>query len=87
MKIGITIGLTKEHESLWINGIKLNALYLANTLLSIGDHEVWILDTSDKVLDLTKVTWDADKFKIFKFTEKWKELDLLITLGTSIPEH
>ena len=26
MTIGITIGLTKEYESLWVNGIKLNAL-------------------------------------------------------------
>ena len=87
MKIGITIGLNTEHESLWINGIKLNALYLANTLLNIGGHEVWILDTSNKVSDLTKVSWDTNKFKIFKFVDKWKEIDLLITLGTSIPEH
>lgn len=86
MNIGITIGLTKENESLWINGIKLNALYLANTLLSIGGHNVWILDTSDKVKDLSKVQWDTNKFKVFKFVDKWKEVDLLITLGTSIPE-
>jgi hypothetical protein len=87
MKIGITIGLTKENESLWINGIKLNALYLANTLLNIGEHDVWILDTSDKVEDLTKVQWDTTKFPIYKFKEKFKEIDLLITLGTSIPEN
>lgn len=85
MRIGITIGLTKENESLWINGIKLNALYLANTLLSIGEHDVFILDTSDIVKDLTKVQWDTNKFKIFKFKDKFKEVDLLITLGTSIP--
>lgn len=85
MKIGITIGLTKENESLWINGIKLNALYLANTLLNIPGYEVWILDTSDKVKDLTKVQWDTAKFPIYKFTEKFKEVDLLFTLGTSLP--
>jgi len=86
MNIGITIGLTAEYESLWINGIKLNALYLANTLIEIGDHTVWILDTSDKVADLKKVTWDADRFPIYKFIDKFKEVDLLITLGTSIPK-
>lgn len=86
MKIGITIGLTQEYESLWINGIKLNALYLAKTLMCIPGYEVWILDTSDKVEDLSKVTWDTNIFKIFKFTDKCKEVDLLITLGTSIPE-
>lgn len=87
MNIGITIGLTQENESLWINGIKLNALYLANTLLSIEGHEVWILDTSDKVKDLTKVQWDTNRFKVFKFVDKFKEVDLLITLGTSIPNN
>lgn len=86
MKIGITIGLTEDNESLWINGIKLNALYLAKALMCIPDYDVWILDTSDKVTDLTKVSWDASKIKIFKFKDKLKELDLLITLGTSIPE-
>lgn len=86
MNIGITIGLTKEYESLWINGIKLNALFLANTLIEIGDHNVWILDTSDSVGDLTKVVWDTDRFPIFKFVDKFKEVDLLITLGTSIPK-
>lgn len=86
MKIGITIGLTKENESLWVNGIKLNALYLANTLMSIGGHDVWILDTGNKVDDLKKVVWNTEKFPTYKFNEKWKELDLLITLGTAIPE-
>lgn len=85
MRIGITIGLTKEYESLWINGIKLNALFLANTLKAIGEHDVFILDTSSNVKDLTKVVWDTNQFPIFKFTEKWDQIDLLITLGTSLP--
>jgi hypothetical protein len=86
MKIGITIGLSQENESLWINGIKLNALYLAHTLLQIKGNQVWILDTSNVVKDLSKVTWDTNIFKTYKYKDKWKELDLLITLGTSLPE-
>lgn len=35
MRIGITVGLASEDEGLWVNGIKLNALYLAE-LLSRG---------------------------------------------------
>lgn len=85
MRIGITIGLTKENESLWINGIKLNALYLSKMLQEIEGNDVWILDTSDKVKDLTKVQWDTKQFPIYKFTEKLKEIDLLFTLGTSLP--
>lgn len=86
MRIGITIGLTKEYESLWINGIKLNALFLANTLKTIEEHDVFILDTSSNVKDLTKVVWDTNQFPIFKFIEKWDQIDLLITLGTSLPD-
>lgn len=86
MRIGITLGITKEYESLWINGIKLNALYLANTLRHIPDTEVFLLDTSTKVKDLTKVVWDTKVFPIYKFEDKYKEIDFLITLGTSLPQ-
>ena len=36
MNIGITISLLEENESLWINGIKLNAMYLLKTLTELG---------------------------------------------------
>lgn len=64
MNIGITIGLQKEYESMWINGIKLNAILLANALMQIGKHNVYIVDTSNKVEDLTKVSWNTNKFPI-----------------------
>lgn len=86
MIIGITIGLTKEYESLWVNGIKLNALFLANALNQIEGNEVWILDTSRKVEDLTKVMWDINKFPVKDFYKVHNEVDVLITLGTSFPE-
>jgi len=87
MTIGITIGLTKEYESLWVNGIKLNALFLANALSQIEGNEVWILDTSRKVEDLTKVMWDINKFPVKDFYKVHKDVDVLITLGTSFPEE
>lgn len=85
MRIGITLGLTKDYESLWINGIKLNAIYLANTLKQIEGNNVFLLDTSDKVKDLSKVAWDPSMFPIYKFNDKINDVDLLITLGTSLP--
>lgn len=85
MNIGITIGLNSENESMWINGIKLNAILLAKTLQQIGKHKVYILDTSSKVEDLTKVKWDTNEFPTVKFNDIYKEIDLLITLGTSFP--
>lgn len=87
MRIGITLGLTRDNESLWVNGIKLNALYLANTLKQIEGTDVFLLDTSHKVTDLTKVQWDTAQFPIYKFADKIKEIDLIITLGTSLPEN
>ena len=86
MNIGITLGLTEDYESMWVNGIKLNVLNFAKTLMEIGDHNVWLLDTSNRVKDLKKVSWDYKKFKIFKFSEKSKDVDLLFMLGTSLPD-
>ena len=85
MNIGITIGLQEENESMWINGIKLNAILLANALMQIGKHNVYIVETSDKVKDLTKVRWNTEKFPIRPLKEAFKDTDLMITLGTSFP--
>lgn len=86
MKIGITLGLNKDYESLWINGIKLNVLNLVKTLQQIEEHEVYILDTSSKVKDLSKVAWDVKKYPVYKFIDRWLETDIIIMLGTSLPE-
>lgn len=85
MQIGISLSLTQEYESLWINGIKLNVLNLLKTLQQIGDHDVYILETGNKVDDLTKVSWDYKKYPIYKFSEKINEVDLIFMLGTSFP--
>lgn len=93
MNIGITVGLMKENESMWINGIKLNAIFLANVFKHLG-HTVWLLDTNIVVpadektglLDKDKITWDIDEFPIYKFLKKWKEVDILFTLGTALDD-
>lgn len=88
MNIGITIGLQKENESMWVNGIKLNAILLANALMQVdgGKHNVYIVDTSAKVEDLTKVNWDYNKFPIKALKDVFTTTDLMITLGTSFPK-
>lgn len=87
MVIGITLGLQSENESVWVNGIKQNAIFLAKCLKAIGKHEILILDTSDKVKDLTKVNWDPTEFPVKKYWDVWKDVDILITLGTSFPKE
>jgi hypothetical protein len=85
MKIGITLSLRSDFESMWINGIKLNVLNLLKTLQQIEGYEVYALDTGDVVTDLTKVTWDYNKYPILKFNNSAHEMDLIIMLGTSLP--
>lgn len=93
MKIGITLGLQKENESMWVNGIKLNAIFLANVFKKLG-HDAMLLDTSMKIkadektglLDRDKIVWDIDEFPIYGFLKKWKDIDVLITLGTALDD-
>ena len=69
MYIGITLGLQSEDESIWINGIKMNAIFLMNALQTAG-QKVILLDTSpivdEKLLD-EKTTWDTKSFPIKKY--------------------
>lgn len=85
MNIGITLSLRSDYESMWINGIKLNVLNLSKTLQQIDNNNVWVLDTGTKVTDLKKVTWNTTEYPIYKWADKYKELDVLIMLGTSLP--
>jgi hypothetical protein len=85
MKVGISISLNTEYESMWINGIKLNALNLSKMLGQIEGLDVYILDTGTAVDDLTKVNWDYSKYKIAKFIDMENKLDLLFMIGSSLP--
>ena len=51
MYIGVTIGLQREFESIWMNGIKMNAIFLVNVLKQTG-HKVVLLDTSQKIKEM-----------------------------------
>ena len=92
MKIGITLGIRQKNESMWINGIKLNAIFLMNVLQKTG-HEIYLLDTSKEVprledgrLDPDVMVWDTEKFPIHCFwkDEMWLKMDALFLLGTAI---
>ncbi len=85
MKVGITLGITKEKESMYINGIKMNAIFLANALKA-SNHDVILLDTGNKIKGSykDKVIWDYDQFPIGRFLEKGKGVDVLILLGTTL---
>ncbi|AJX35414.1 DUF2827 domain-containing protein [Burkholderia oklahomensis] len=84
LRIGITIGLREPNESLWINGIKQNALFLAKLLMkSSRGYRVTIVNTTDVPIT-DALPWDSRIFDTRSFTEMKDSLDVLIELGGQI---
>jgi Protein of unknown function (DUF2827) len=86
LRIGITIGLQSPGESIWVNGIKQNALMLASVLKnSERDHNVVILNTTGVPLG-PELDWNLDNPKTLSMASFDGELDLLIVLGGAISQ-
>lgn len=84
LRIGITIGLHREDESLWVNGIKQNALNLAMAFQnSPHRHQVTLANTTDVAITAA-LPWDLSRFPTRAFGEVHDDLDLLIELGGQI---
>jgi hypothetical protein len=84
LRIGITLGLHHEGESLWVNGIKQNALNLAMAFQnSPHGHQVTLVNTT-AVAITPSLPWDLQRFPTRPFTEVKDDLDLLIELGGQI---
>lgn len=88
LTIGITIGLHAPDESLWINGIKQNALFLAKVLMASPlQHDVRLLNTTGVAIT-PALPWDIEIFKTQAITQALDEVDVLIELGGQIArEH
>lgn len=84
--IGVTIGLKSDNESVWNNGIKLNALYLAKTLINSGMYNVFIINTTDYTYDKDKIPWDNNTIPFYQLNEIKNDLDILFVLGGQIDE-
>ncbi|CAJ3241121.1 Protein of uncharacterised function (DUF2827) [Burkholderia pseudomallei] len=84
LRIGITIGLREPNESLWINGIKQNALFLAKLLMkSSRGYRVTIVNTTDVPIT-DALPWDRRIFDTRSFADVKDSLDVLIELGGQI---
>ncbi len=84
LRIGITIGLRSEDESLWVNGIKQNALFLAKLLQgSTLKHQVSLLNTTNVAIT-DSLAWDLGRFDTKPFEDGFEGLDVLIELGGQI---
>jgi len=83
IKIGITIGLKDNKESIWTNGIKQNILMLTKLLKnSEKQYDVYLLNTID-VDWSTKPSYLQD-VEICNFRDKYEDMDMLIVMGAQI---
>jgi hypothetical protein len=86
LRIGITIALKSADESLWTNGMKLNILYLARLLKnSNNNYEISILNSTD--IDLSNKSKHFNEFNIVSFKENYKDIDLLICMGSQVEKE
>ena len=86
LRIGITIGLRSPDESLWVNGIKQNALNLACVLqASPQGHRVQLVNTTDVPIT-DQLPWDLKEFPVVTLEAAMNDLDVLIELGGGISE-
>jgi hypothetical protein len=83
--VGITVGIGAVDESIWVNGIKLNAAMLCLAINKIGKYKAYVVDTSNKVEDIKQIKfWDTNIIPTVSITSIAKDLDVLIQLGTSL---
>lgn len=83
LKIGITIGLKDNRESIWTNGIKQNVLFLEHLLKnSSNKYEVTLLNTID--VDWTERPNYLKGVDIRNFKDAFMEMDMIILMGAQI---
>jgi len=80
--IAITIGLQSNNETIWNNGIKLNALYLCKLLRNSDKYNVFLVNTTRE--DITEYSWDTSLFPTYHINERKDDIDVLISLGSQI---
>ena len=83
LKIGITLGLKDNKESIWTNGIKQNVLILVELLKkSKNNYDICILNTID--VDWSQKPDYLKDINVYNFKDKFMEMDLLIVMGAQV---
>lgn len=84
MRIGITIGLRDPKESMWVNGIKQTAIFLAKLLRSSPHrHKVTLVNTTQ--VPITRdLPWDLHLYPALQYPHIKDDLDVLFVLGGAI---
>lgn len=86
MNIGITFVQKEPGDSIWTNGIKLNALILAKMFIQ-SSHKVYLVNRYDIKLDQT-TPWDIEKYPLIsEETALEYNLDIIFILGGAISDE
>lgn len=83
LKIGITLGLRDNKESIWTNGMKQNVLMLYRLLKNSN------MNYDVKILNTVKIDWSTKQsylkdIDICNFDENFMDVDLIIVMGAQI---
>ncbi|SAK72242.1 hypothetical protein AWB78_02959 [Caballeronia calidae] len=81
LRIGITIGLHHEAETLWNIGIKQNAVFLAEALKNCPNVQSVVLVNTTHIRITDQLPWDLDRWPTRIFHDVKDDLDVLIELG------
>lgn len=81
LRVGITIGLHHEQETLWNNGIKQNAVFLAEALRHCPNVHSTVLVNTTAVSVTPALPWDLGRWPTTSFEAAKDELDVVIELG------
>ncbi|NML32716.1 DUF2827 domain-containing protein [Paraburkholderia antibiotica] len=81
LRVGITIGLGQPDETLWNNGIKQNAVFLAEALRHCPNVESTVLVNTTGVPITAALPWDQTRWPVLSFDDAKDNLDILIELG------
>lgn len=84
LHIGITIGLHSAAETLWNNGIKQNAVFLAEALRHCPNVASVTLVNTTNVEISNALPWDLQRWPTCSFEQAKDGVDVLIELGGQI---
>jgi hypothetical protein len=84
LRIGITIGLHHDAETLWNNGIKQNAAFLAEALRYCPQVASAVLVNTTRVPVTAALPWDLSRYPTLPFDAAKDSIDVLIELGGQV---
>lgn len=84
LQIGITIGLHHPAETLWNNGIKQNAVFLAEALRHCPQVAGVTLVNTTAIPITSELPWNLERYPTVTFDAGKDEIDVVIELGGQV---